>query len=283
MTQTPAPARPPAVILIPIHDLVSDDATRLERDEDHINALAADFRQRRKDHPDEHPVQTPLRIVYRAGRPVIVAGSYRYLAGLRAALPDMPCTVLDRDLDEADLLIEAAKDNDMRLAYTPLERARNILRVSELKKCSVAGAAGLLQIKRPTATKLLRVLEHYPADLHPFVGEGDGRVPFTAAYKLTQLHPDEAAIRDLSDKVMRGLFSRDDLDAHVDGLLGKSKPKAGGKPSRARTARGVGLEFPPGLDHDAALAEIDAAAEAIRRAKRNGLPMASLKQLVGRP
>ena len=117
-----APGQVPAVVLIAIYALLSEDGTRLGRDDDHLNALAADFKQRMREKPGEHPVTTPLRVIRRGDNYLIVAGNNRYLAGLRAGLRDMPCIVLPGDLDEAALLIEQAKDNELRQGYSPLER-----------------------------------------------------------------------------------------------------------------------------------------------------------------
>src|SRR5262249_53704707 len=87
-----APA--PSIVLIPIYDLFSEDATRIERDEEHINALAADFERRRQEKPGEHPVTTPLRVIKRGDKFLIVAGTNRFLGGRRAGLSNLPCIIL---------------------------------------------------------------------------------------------------------------------------------------------------------------------------------------------
>src|SRR5439155_6213992 len=73
-----APAQVPTVVLIAIHVLLSEDRTRLETDDDHLNALAADFKQRLREKSGEHPVTTPLRVIRRGERYLIVAGNNRY-------------------------------------------------------------------------------------------------------------------------------------------------------------------------------------------------------------
>jgi ParB-like chromosome segregation protein Spo0J len=271
----------PNVELLSIHDLFSQDATRLSRDEEHINALAADFRQRLRDHPDQHPVQTPLRVIRRGDKYLIVTGNNRYEAGLRAALQNMPCIILPDDLDEAGLLIEQAKDNEMRRGYTPLERARFVLRVVELRGVSQAEAGRLLGIKAAEVTKLLSVLKHYPEDLHPLIGEGDGKVPVTTAYAFSRLHPDEHKIRELTDRVVKGLLSRDDAVIVVDGILngGKKKQKKC-KPTKFRTSGGVVIITPGGMNCAEARAELARVDEAMKRCERHGLPMSSLPNLL---
>ena len=221
-----APAPVPAVVLIAIHVLLSEDRTRLEHDDDHLNALAADFKQRLQEKPGEHPVTTPLRVIGRGERYLIVAGNNRYLAALRAGLRHLPCIILPGDLDEASLLIEMAKDNELRLGYSPLERIRNMVRVQQLRACSQAEACRLLGIGVADGSKWLSVLKGYPEDLHSLLGEGDGKVPITVAYQLSRLK-DEGRIRDLSAKVTSGLLTRDAAEIIV------AKEVNGGKKSKA--------------------------------------------------
>jgi len=214
----------PAVELVPIFDLLLEDATRLSRDESHISKLLADFERRQKEHPDEHPVQNPLRIFRRDKKGVIVAGGYRFLAGLRALLKDMPCIVLPRELDRAEKLIEQANDNELHMAYTRLERARNVLELRKLRPQLSQGEAGqLLGLLPPETTRLLKVVNYFPADLHPLIGEEEeGCVPVTTAYHLARLMEktkDEAKVRELTDRVVKGLLSRDDAVKTVGRLL----------------------------------------------------------------
>src|SRR5689334_10512023 len=99
--------------------LYVDDPTRQDRDEAHVAELLADYRRRRKDRPDENPIQTPLRVVRRGDRYKIIAGSYRWLAALRVPLAEVPCIVLPPDLDEAGEEIEQFVDNNLHKPYAP--------------------------------------------------------------------------------------------------------------------------------------------------------------------
>ena len=109
------------VTLLAITALFSEDGTRLSRNETHIRVLEDDFRRRMREHPDQHPVQTPLRVVQRKERYLIIAGNYRYLAGLRIPLRNLPCQVLPHDLDELQLFIEQHRDNALHEGYSPVE------------------------------------------------------------------------------------------------------------------------------------------------------------------
>ncbi len=270
----------PALIvqLLSIYDLVSDDNTRLDRDEEHINALAADFRQRLKERPAEHPVQTPLRVVPRDGKYAIVAGTNRYEAGLRCGLRDLPCIVLAGDLDEADLLIERVRDNRLHQPYTPMEDARNVLRVKELRGCSQAEAGRLVGVRSASdVTKLLGVLKNFPRDLHDAIGEGEGKVPFTTAYALSRL-PDETRVRELAGRVVQGLLTRDAAEDLVAADLRGKSPRSP-KPITARSPRGLVARI-PALDADGVIAELTALIEAVRRCVKNHLPLTSLPALL---
>jgi len=218
-----APLPTMAIVMILIHDLIAADDSRLDRDDEHIAALAADFKLRLKEHPNEHPVKNPLRVLKRKENFLIVAGMHRFFAGRQVGLRDLPCIVLPSDLDEGALFIERVKDNRMHRPYTPIEDARNVLRVKELRGCSQAEAGRLIGIANPAdVTKLLRVLRGFPEDLFPLIGDGDGKVPFTTAYALARLG-DESSIRELVDKVVKGLLTRDAAEDEVQRLLGTRK------------------------------------------------------------
>jgi len=220
------------VQMVAITHLLLDDDTRLERDEAHIAEIAADFERRRKEFPAEHPVQTPLRVVKRGPKWLIIAGAYRYLASLRIGLEAIPCISLGHDVDAAGKLVEQFADNQRHKPYTPMEQARAILELRRLRPdLSQGRAAATLGIRDCDAAKVLKIINFYPADLHPLIGEGDGFVPFTSAYHLARLMEktkDEAKVRELTDKVVKGWLSRDDLVVLVNTLLGKreKKPKA---------------------------------------------------------
>jgi ParB-like chromosome segregation protein Spo0J len=267
----------PVTRLLPTFELILEDDTRLSRDEEHINALHADYEQRLKEYPGEHPVQTPLRVVRRLDKWLIIAGAYRYLAALRACLKDLPCIVLDRELDDADKLIEQAKDNQLHKPYTPMEQARNVVELKRLRPDLSYGQAGrLLGIAAPDTAKRLKVLNDYPADLHALIGEGDGLVPFTTAYHLARLK-DEQAIRDLTDKVVKGQLSRDAVADAVAKLPGGKQLKKA-KVVKGKTRQGLSFVLPP--DFATATVEVAALAEALKKSERLGLPMASVPALL---
>jgi len=240
----PSDALPaPTVTLLRIRLLCSQDGTRLSRNEAHIAELERDFRQRLKDRPEAHPVHTPLRVIKRGDRYFIVAGNYRYAAGLRVPLDYMPCIILPEDMDDIHLFIEQYRDNAHHENYDRVERARAILHVKEKLGCPLAKAAQLLDIDDAgTATKLVGMLR-IPEDLLEKIGEGEGKIPFTSAYELGRLHPNVEKIRELAEKVMRGLLCRDAVVTAVQTILGGGKRVKSEKPVKFRHNGGKG-EFP---------------------------------------
>ena len=261
----PNPALPTQpVVLIPVRCLHSQDGTRLSRREAHIAELLADFQRRLREHPDQHPVHTPLRVIERGDRYPIVAGNYRYLAALRVPLEDLPCMILPDDLDDIHLFIEQHRDNKLHEGYALVEQARNILHVKEQLGCSQAEAGRQLGVENPSDTsKLLRVLKGIPEDLLEKIGDGDGKLPFTSAHKLAQLS-DEGQIRDLAEKAIRGLLCRDRLVDAVNKLLGNGR-KVKAKPVKARTPRGLQAII-PASDYECVLVELGVLVEAVRKA-----------------
>jgi hypothetical protein len=269
----------PVTRLLPTFDLILEDPTRLSRDEEHINALHADYEQRRKEYPGEHPVQTPLRVVRRLDKWLIIAGGYRYLAALRACLKHLPCIVLERELDEAEKLIEQAKDNELHKPYTPTEQARCIVELKRLRPELSYGQAGrLLGVTAAETSKRLKVLKDYPADLHALIGEGEGLVPFNTAYAFARLS-DERVIRELTDQVVKGLLSRDAAVEAVNKILGGKRQKKV-KPVRVQDAGGS-ASFPGDWDWERIIEWYAHGLEAAKRgAKIPNAPTAYLPRLL---
>ena len=266
----------PEVRMIPVTDLISEDATRLSRDEAYIQALADDFTRRLKERPDVHPVHTAVRVYARGGKFVILAGTNRWLAAPRAGLTTLPCRVEAAPSDAVREFEEQVRDNELRAEPTPADRASNVLKLMAMSGCGQGEAASRLGMGASNASKAKKVLEGYPADLQPLVGDGDGRVPFTCAYILAASRLDEGQVRELTDRVVKGLLSRDALQERVNALVGK----------RAKAAKPVKVAL-PGLTlvtslTDAAVlrATLGRLLDALAKAEKHALPMTSLPQLV---
>ena len=288
------PQEPPQVSMLSILSLVSEDETRLARDEAHIEALVADLRQRLRDNPGESPIQTPLRVYQRGDKHPIIAGNNRYFAAVRTPLMVVPCIVEPAPADEADLLIEQVKDNSLHHPYTQLEDARNMLKLVALRGCTQGEAARLLGIDPTRASKARKILDHFPADLLPLIGDGRDteetsaedaksestklKVPFSCAYLMVVHIKDEAKIREFSDRFVRGLMTRDRLEDEIDKLKGGPKTKKA-KPVTARDD-GAKIEVPFEWGWQKLGAFGRKIAELAAKGEKHTLPISALQQLL---
>ena len=211
-----------------------------------------------------------------AARLQVVWGETRRLAAIQAGLAEVPVQVVDRDLTETDIGLLQWEENEHRRGYSPVEKFRLMHRLKELNGWSNAELARRLKTSAAEVTKSLAILERYPKDLWPLIGEGDGRVPASTAYQFSRL-PDDTAIRELTDKVVKGLLSRDAAEEVVAGLL--KKPTRRQKPVPARTRRGLSAVLPP-LGYDGVLAELAAVAEAVKKCQRLNLPLSAIRNFL---
>ncbi len=150
-----------------------------------LAALAASIRR--------HGVLQPLRV--RAtdhGDLVLIAGERRYRAARAAGVSEVPVIVRPAgagdDAEEADLLVEAVIENDVRVDLDPLARARGYQRLLD-GGLTVRGVAEQLGVTQARVKDHLRILK-LPAGVQKQVGGGD--VPLRAVkalQQLAQIHP----------------------------------------------------------------------------------------------
>lgn len=264
----------PQVSMVPIFSFVSDP-TQFVLDEEHVKRLAEDFTERQRVSPEECPVTTPLLVYVDGGRYHIIAGNHRFAGALRAMLKELPCIIVPKPKDEAERRAAIFKDNALRRIPSRLETASAVLNQQSLRNCSQGAAARALGISESDATKAIAVLNKFPADLHPLIGDGDGRIPFSSAYALTALS-DEPKVRELADRIVKGLLTRDRLGEVLKPLLGKKPGKE--KPVKI-TLPGFTLVI--SLFDAEKLAGVLALLDgAMKKREKHGLPWSSLPQLV---
>jgi ParB/RepB/Spo0J family partition protein len=255
----PASLRPPSV------------EYREERDPEHISSLAGIMR-------DKGFLGVVLcRAV--SGELEVIWGWTRTLAAIQARLPEIPVQVIDRELTETDITLLQVEENHHRRDYKPVEKIRALHRLKEINNWSNAELSRRTKIGQPDIAKLFSIMDGYPQDLWPLLGEGEGKVPVTVGYYLSRLD-DGQKIRELTEKVVKGLLTRDGVEEQVASLLGGRKPKP--KAVKARTAKGVSVVF-PGLDHDTAAAELMSLVDAVKRAQKHGLPLSTVPQILRTP
>src|SRR5437660_877301 len=96
-------------------------------------------------------------------------------------------------------------------------------------------------LRWPEALALRQIDQDHVNRLGDDIGEGDGKVPVTAAALLCRLD-DIPRLRELHQKVKDGLLCRDAVDDVVKQLLG-GKKKAQVKPVKGRTKGGLSYLF----------------------------------------
>jgi ParB/RepB/Spo0J family partition protein len=144
-----------------------------------------------------HGCLQPVRVrPTETGDYLLIAGERRYRAAVKAALMEIPGIVRpagagDED-EQADLLVEAVIENDLRVDLDPLARARGYRRLID-GGLTVKGVAERLATTQARVREHLRILK-LPEDAQAKLAAGD--VPLRAVKALeglAQVHPGLAA------------------------------------------------------------------------------------------
>ena len=253
--------RNPALIRPPRHD------PRPRRDPDYVRSLAEDIGRR--------GLRNPPYLVRRGDAEEVVTGEHRRLALVLLGLPEADFYLVEADLTEADLAVERLQEAEMRnKGFSVLEKAavyQQLLGLG-LTRAEIADRLGRSEAD---VSKAFRIKGDLAPDLQADLEAG--KLPVSCGYILAAL-PDHAQQRAWAEKVYAGLVKRDALHAKVRELLGRAAPRGAGRPVKGRTANGLAFALP--ADPAAALAGLAALADAVRRADRLGLPMASVPSLL---
>jgi ParB/RepB/Spo0J family partition protein len=144
-----------------------------------------------------HGCLQPVRVrPTETGDYLLIAGGRRYRAAVKAALMEIPAIVRPAgagdEVEQADLLIEAVIENDLRVDLDPLARARGYRRLIE-SGLTVKGVAERLATTQARVREHLRILK-LPEDAQAKLAAGT--VPLRAVKALeglAQVHPGLAA------------------------------------------------------------------------------------------
>lgn len=243
--------------------------SRESRDPAHVRALAAVMR--------EKGFLGTILVRAVGGRHEVVWGETRRQAAVAAGLARIPARVIEGELSESDVLLLQLDENQHHRTLTAVEHFRALQRLKRLNNWTNAELARRRNCAPSEVTKALAVLDGYPEDLWPLIGDGDFAVPASTAYQLARLG-DETAIRELTDQVVRGLLTRDAAEEEVAKRLGK-RPRSP-KAVRARTRGGLSAMLPGGLTPEAVLVELGLLTDAVRKAARHGFPLSSVPGLL---
>jgi ParB/RepB/Spo0J family partition protein len=140
-----------------------------------------------------HGCLQPVRVrPTETGEYVLIAGARRYRAAVKAALMEIPAIVrpvgAGDDEEQADLLVEAVIENDLRVDLDPLARARGYRRLLE-SGLTIKGVAERLATTQTRVREHLRILK-LPEDAQAKLAVGE--VPLRAVKALEGLaaiHP----------------------------------------------------------------------------------------------
>lgn len=230
-------------------------------------ALSQDVRER--------GVKNPILAMRQGDKLVILAGMTRWKSALLAGLESIPVLVQDRPLSRGEMLKEQLLENEMRRDFSDLERAELYAELMQENRWTPAELARALKISPAQVSKVMSVSRRLPEDLRALIGTGEGKLGPSVAYQLSRLK-DEAEMRELAEKFIKGLLKRDSLEAVVISRLGKKQPKA--KPVKV-CLPGVTMMIAV-ADVGKLLGMIELLTGAVRKLERHNLPLASLPQVV---
>ncbi|MBA4067179.1 MAG: hypothetical protein C0501_26435 [Isosphaera sp.] len=226
-----------------------------------------------------HGLQQPL-IVWED--PVLPAGGARLLDGHRrwkalglVPLPGADCVVLARPPDPLEVTaiqLTLGVTGQHLNPYEVADAARRLVDGLGLTWDQVARRVGCSPSK---LSKARGVSEGAAPALRPEIESG--AIPFTVAAALARLGGDFAAQAEVAGRYRQGLLTRDAVEAEVARLARRT-----GRP-RPRPVKGRGRVLSYALatdDHGVAEAELTQLVEAVRKAKRLGLPLGSVPQLM---
>lgn len=225
----------------PIHHLQMPNPDQRDR----TDPAYTEYRDQRL-RPDikNRGVQQPLLVVPETdGAYRVIDGGTRLEAARLEGLAEVPVLVLAPTTGALDLELATHMANEMRRDFTAAERAQFYLRVMAERHWSRAELCRHLHLTPAKVSKTLTVFDELPAEVLELIGEGDGRLPFRAAYALTAVS-DPAVRTDLVARVTSGNLTVEVLEEEIAELLGKRPRRA--KPVTIKLSGGVVLTLPTG-------------------------------------
>lgn len=245
-------------------ELLPPHNDREHRDKDIMERMTASI--------ESHGFLKPSRVTREGDKYRVRTGWTRVLCGRRAGKTHAPALVVSGAYDEAEDLIEKFIENECAGETNPLDRAAWALKLMKLKGWSRAELARRAHLSRGQVTKDLSMFERLIDELKAKVY--DGTLCPRGGYHLSRLTPEQQ--KEEWPKVAH--MCAQGIEDHVNGVLGRRRRRE--RPTKARTARGLQLLFPAGMDHDGALAELAAAGEAVRKSQRLNTPFSTVPHLL---
>ena len=166
-----------------------------------------------RDSISEHGIVNPLTVRLRCGRYELVAGERRLRAAKLAGLTDVPCIIVDVNIEESSLI--ALVENLQRRDLDYIEEAEGIAQLMRLFGLSQEEAAKRLGKSQSAVANKLRLLR-LPSDVIDRLREADLSERHGRA--LLRL-PSEATQRYALDHIIRHKLNVAQTDAYIDSLL----------------------------------------------------------------
>lgn len=195
-------------------------------------------------------------------------GNGRIQACAELGIESIPVLVADRAFHEAEALEKAILTNSQRESLNPVDYARSVHRLMELKRLNVSQAAQRLGCSASAVTKLLAVLDR-PAEVLDLIASR--KIPLTAAYSLEKVGDPNREV-ELARQLASGALTRDGLSKAAKR---RRKPSTSApKSKRALVKLGPGISLTVAghrLDFDSFIATCESALVKAKRARTQNL------------
>lgn len=216
-------------------------------------------------------IQVPLLAHPEGDKYRVFEGGSRLDCSILDGLKEIPLLVYPEPLPASELRKATFLANEMRKDFTPAERARFYLDTMRQENWSQSQFCREYGLNPPKVSIALKWLDRLHPDYRDKVGEGPGFVPIRGAYKICDWPLDQQP--DLCERMMARTFLVEPLEElHAKTFGGKAKK---GKPQKAKTPRGVAVQF-PALDPETLVGELKALIAAVLWCQKTGAQYSSI-------
>lgn len=200
-----------AIVYLPVEDILPNPVQPRKR-------FQRDGLEELRNSISEHGILNPLTVRYRQGRYELVAGERRLRAAKMAGLSDVPCIVIDVNIEESSLI--ALVENLQRRDLDFIEEAEGIAQLIRLFGMSQEEAARRLGKSQSAVANKLRILK-LPSDVLERLRDNDLSERHGRA--LLRL-PDSESQRTALDCIILNALNVAQTDLYIDKLLDALPP-----------------------------------------------------------
>ncbi len=175
----------------------------------------------------QHGVLNPLTVRRRGGHYELVAGERRLRASCLAGLREVPCIVIDVNMEESSLL--ALVENIQRRDLDFVEEAEGIYQLIRLFGMSQEEAARRLGKSQPSIANKLRLLKLPPDVLDTLRDEGLTERHGRALLRLSDEETQRQAVKFMVEQHMNVAAAEEYIEALLQAPVQKPEPDLKGK------------------------------------------------------